>query len=116
MAKTVNDVVSEARILLNDTDPQLYRYSTADLVTYLNNALLEMRRIRPDAFRAYIGESTPSYTTTDLSSAFPVSEIFFTQCVFYVTGMAELRDDEFTVDGRAVTLMTQFSAKLLTVA
>lgn len=116
MAKTVSDVVSEARVLLQDTDAQLYRYSDDQLVAYLNNALLEARRIRPDLFRAYIGQAIPSYTSADLSADFPIDEMFFPQFVFYVTGSAELRDDEFTVDARAATLMNQFVAKMLTVA
>lgn len=116
MAKTVNSVISEARAILKDTDSQLLRYSTADLVEYFNNALLEARRIRPDLFRAYIGQSVPSYTESDLSSPFPIDEMFFPQFVHYVAGTAELRDDEFSVDARAVTLLNQFIAKMLTVA
>jgi len=116
MAKTVGDAISEARTILHDTDSQLYRYSDDDLVAYLNNALLEARRIRPDLFRAYINQSIPSFTTADFASAFPVDEMFFPQFVFYVAGSAELRDDEFTVDARAATLLNQFVAKLLTVA
>lgn len=116
MAKLVSDVVSEARTVLHDTNAQLYRYSDEDLVAYLNNALLEARRLRPDLFRSYIGLPVPSFTTAELDSAFPIDEMFFPQFVFYVAGSAELRDDEFTVDARAATLMSQFVAKLMTVA
>jgi len=115
MAKTVGDVVSEARIILQDTESQLYRYSDAELVTYLNNALLEARRIRPDLFRAYIGQAVPSYTASDIAQDFPLDNMFFPQMVFYVVGSAELRDDEFAVDGRGGTLLTQFIAKTMTV-
>lgn len=117
MAKTVSDAISEARVLLHDTDPQLYRYSDAELLDYLNNAILETRRIRPDLFRAYLGQPLPSYADgDDLSVAFPIDEMFFPQFVFYIAGFAELRDDEFTVDARAATLLNQFAAKMLTVA
>jgi len=117
MAKTVSDAITEARVLLHDTDPQLFRYSTPELLSYLNNALLETRRLRPDLFRAYIGQPVPSYADgDDLSVAFPIDEMFFPQVVFYITGSAELRDDEFTVDARAATLLNQFAAKMLTVA
>lgn len=116
MAKTVGDVISDARALLQDTYSSGYRYSTADLYAYLNTALLEMRRVRPDIFRSYIGQVTPSFQEGDEAEPFPVSELFFSPVVFYVTGFAELRDDEFTVDARAITLMNQFVAKLVTVA
>jgi len=116
MAKTVGDVITAARGVLQDRNAQLYRYATVDLFTYLNDALLEMRRSRPDLFFNFIGEDTPSFEPGDELEPFPVSTLFFTPTVFYVAGRAELRDDEFTVDARAVTLMQQFTAKLLTVA
>lgn len=116
MAKTVGNVIEEARAILQDTSSQVYRYSTADLFAYLNNALLEMRRVRPDLFYAYIGADTPEFVPGDEAELFPISAMYFTPVVFYVAGTAELRDDEFTVDARAVTLMQQFTAKLLTVA
>lgn len=112
---TVGDAIDQARTLLHDRNAQLYRYSTADLVAYLNNGLLEARRVRPDLFRAYIGQSVPQFTTADLLEEFPIDPMFFPQLVFYITGFAELRDDEFAVDNRAVTLMTQFTTKMLTV-
>ena len=120
MAKTIDDAIAEARAILQDTSPTgaEYRYSTPDLVSYLNNALLEMRKLRPDLFRTYYGADTPSYTESDLGGnvLFPVDNMFFPPAVFYMVGTAELRDDEFTVDSRAVTLMSQFTAKLVTVA
>lgn len=112
MAKTAADVISDARALLQDTDPQLYRYSTADLIAYLNTALLEAKKLRPDLFVDYIGQETPSFTEGTLSGVFPIDDMYFSSIVFYVVGFAELRDDEFTVDARASTLMNQFVAKL----
>lgn len=121
MAKTVADALNDARALLQDTgaDNNPVRYSQDDLVAYFNSALIELRRLRPDAFLALYdvvpGEvDIPAYNTgQDLTAeAFPVDLQFFTPVVFFITGMAELRDDEFTVDGRAVTVMQQFEAKL----
>lgn len=111
MAKTASDVINDARAILQDTDSQLYRYSTADLVSYLNTALLEAKRLRPDLFVSYIGEDVPSFTEGTLNSDFPIDEMYFSPIVFYVVGFAELRDDEFTVDARAATLMNQFTSK-----
>lgn len=115
MAKTVGDAIAEARAILHDTTEQVYRYTTADLYAYLNNALLETRRVRPDLFRAYLGTDTPEFAPGDEGEAFPIDAMYFTPVVLYIAGTAELRDDEFTVDARAVTLMQQFAAKLLMV-
>ena len=118
--KTIDNAIAEARAILQDTDPTgpANRYSTADLVAYLNNGLLEARKLRPDLFREYYGVDTPSYEEADLGqdTPFPIDGMYFSPIVFYITGSAELRDDEFTVDARAVTLMGQFTAKLVTVA
>jgi len=112
--KTAADVISDARAILQDTDSQLYRYSTEDLVQYLNTALLEAKKLRPDLFLDYIGLDVPNFTTSNLDGDFPIDEMYYSPCVFYVVGFAELRDDEFTVDARAATLMNQFVAKLRT--
>lgn len=81
---------------------------------YFNSALLELRRLRPDAFLGGFEDPIPMLSINDDLTAvtFPVDEQFFTPVVFFITGMAELRDDEFTVDGRAVTVMQQFTAKV----
>lgn len=112
--KTVGDVLSDARAILQDTSSEVYRYSTTDLVSYLNSALLEAKRLRPDLFTSYIGADAPSFTESDTAEDFPIDEMYFSPVVFYVVGFAELRDDEFTVDARAATLMNQFTAKLRT--
>lgn len=116
MAKTVADAVTEARAILQDNDTP-YRYSDADLVAYLNDGLLETRKIRPDLFRTYwgTGDAFPEFTSQDITDAtdFPIDDMFFTPVVYFIAGTAELRDDEFTVDARAATLLNQFNTKLL---
>ena len=116
MAKTVNDAVNEARAILQDVTSQSFRYSTADLIAYLNDALLDARRIRPDLFYGMYDQDVPSFTESDLAEEFPIDGMYFTAVVFYMCGTAELRDDEFTQDGRAVSLLQQFSTRLLTVS
>lgn len=116
MAKTVSDAVTSARVILQDQDTP-YRYSDEELVNYLNDALLEARKIRPDLFRAYWGTDTafPEFTTADIASGtlIPIDNMFYNPLTYFMAGSAELRDDEFTVDNRAVTLMNQFSTKML---
>jgi len=38
---------------------------------------------------------------------------FYNALVHYVTGMAEIVDDEYTVDGRAAMLLGQFKANVI---
>jgi hypothetical protein len=48
MALTIGGLISEARTVLQDVDA--VRYSDDDMVRYFNDALLQARAKRPDAF------------------------------------------------------------------
>lgn len=131
MAKTYQNLITEARELLQDTRTE-YRYTDAVLLNKLNRALQELGRLRPDAFtdrfndetgdilvpEVVVDDATPDSdpdvldATEDaevaLSSTIDWPMMFYPAVVAYVTGAAELIDDEFTDDGRAVTLMASF--------
>jgi hypothetical protein len=111
MAKrTINDVIDQARIILQDKVTP-YRYSDEELVSFFNNALYELKRLRPDAWLGSLGKDLDLYApiATDLAKEVPFSSIFFQPVVAYVAGYAELRDDEFVVDNRAGLLMSSFT-------
>lgn len=109
-SRTVGEVVVEARALLQD-QREPFRYPTAELVSYVTAAVAEAHRIRPDI---YLGRamSPPIYTETALSARVAVPDMYFPQVVNYVVGRAELRDDKFATDGRAMTLITAFGVSL----
>lgn len=113
MARTVQDLITEARSYIQDTEAGSYRYTDADLVNYLNNAILEIRRVRPDAFYGAYDDPTPQFTTSTLTSNFPLDEQFFFPTAHFIAGSAALRDDEHTVDARAIGLLNSFTSKLL---
>lgn len=108
MPRTVGDVITAVRVILNDADGD--RYTDAQLIADFNSATSTAKSLRPDAFR--LGEVLPAYDDTELAEDFPLSEIFFQPFVYYIAGTAELRDDEFAVDGRAMTLLTAFRRDL----
>lgn len=123
MAKTYEDVVTEARVLLQDTDSTSYRWSDAVLLAIYNRALQALIRIRPDAcYDLFTGNSlnvpllvdgTPGAGETDWADTFALEMQFFPPLVHYVVGMAEVVDDEYTKDGRAAMLLNQFKASVL---
>ena len=108
MAKTVGDTITEARVILNDSAGA--RYTDVQLVAAFNNAISEAKSLRPDMF--VFGEALPQYTTADFGQPFPLPQIVFQSFVYFLAGDAELRDDEFAVDGRAMTLLGAFKQKL----
>jgi hypothetical protein len=119
MSRTVGGLIAEARQLLNDTVPisGLPRFPDGDLVNALNDAMVQTRSKRPDAFLKFgLRQPVPAYVLPDDSSTeFPFEDQFYPALLFYIVGRSELTEDTFSDDGRAVTLMSKFTSQLLRV-
>ena len=123
MAKTYQDVVTEARELLLDTDSTSYRYSNTTLIGMYNRGLQSLARIRPDAcYDLYddnslnvpeLVETAPGSGQVIWTANFGLEMQFFNPLVHYVVGMAEIVDDEYTNDGRAAMLLGQFNRNII---
>lgn len=133
VTKTLDDLVNECRLTVNDQQYP-YRYADSTVILKINTALREVYRYRPDA---YIGNFTTgvlsanlanTYAKTDLQNydgaanptppvpvtPFPLDDrLFFGPIVFYVIGLLELGDDEFADNNRAMTLLTAFRGMLI---
>lgn len=112
---TVGEVLGQVRVLLQDKDPDAYRYSNDDLIQSLNEGLLEARRIRPDLYRGRLN-LVPQYTTADLTKPIAFEAMYRPALVNYVAGRIQLQDDEATNDARASIFMQNFTTKLLGLA
>ena len=112
MLEKVSDYVDYARELLQDTKDTPYRYSDASLVRALGLSLPEAKKLRPDLF---INVTIPAITAND-STLVPMDEMYRTALVYYMCGIAQLRDDEEVQDQRAAAFLTMFQAKLTTVS
>lgn len=124
MAKTLDDLVSEVRLMLKDRRAP-FRYSDDDIVEGVNTALREVKRLRPDAFLSFTNETEPVFSQTTMPdfsaadlgliplTAFPIDEIFYNAVLYHVVGKIQLGDDEFAVDNRAMTLLAAFRQQLL---
>lgn len=120
--KSLDDALTEIRALINDSDSAGYRFTDALVISKINTALLEIRKLRPDAF---IGNFTQGSLTNAGVTFFQVSDIgitaawpcdinhFFTPVIFYVAGILELSDDEFADDNRAMTVLAAFQKQLM---
>jgi len=110
---TVTDYVAEARILLQDTIPT-YRYSDANLVAYLNLAIMTARRNRADLFMEVT--SIPQFVAADVAAgtAFAMDVQYRVAFLFFMVGFAQLRDAEDTQDERAAAFVAKFTQQLLT--
>jgi hypothetical protein len=125
VAKSYEDLVTEARQLLQDTNPDISeRFTDAFLINQLNRGLQELGRIRPDAFidlfdrnslnvPEVIESGTPVAPQVIWTDDIQFEGLFYTPLVFYITGSSEITDDEFTMDGRAGLLLGQFKATVI---
>lgn len=122
--KSLDDAVNEIRMLINDNDPDGYRFTQQQVLDKLNTALLEVYRYRPDAYVGNFSQgilsatSVLSYAPSDLGqlplTPYPLDiRLFFSPVVMYVVGMLDLTDDEFADDNRAMTVLQSFRNQLI---
>lgn len=107
---TLSDLVTEAREFLQD-EVTPYRFSDDRIYRIINNAFAEAYRIRPDIFIG-VNFIIPMYTPADSATDFPLDRRYFPAFVDFVVATIEMADDEFTVDGRASTMLNIFQARL----
>lgn len=106
---TVNDVITEVRTLLQDTDSAGFRYSNSSIYQALNEGLLEAARLRPDFFR---GIPIPQYGSSGSGDPILFPPTFIPALINYVCGRIQLRDDEATNDQRASVFIMSFKQTL----
>ncbi len=130
--QTIDQLVQDARRVVNDSLLP-YRNSDDTYVDYLNEALLAVYSVRPDAFIGNFQQGILSflgviqYTTADLQmidgvanptppvppTPFPIdTRFFYNPVVAYVGGRIELADDEFTDQSRSAQLLASMSMQL----
>lgn len=112
MLDVVSDYIDYARELLQDTKNSPYRFSDTSLVRALALSLPEAQKLRPDLF---INVTIPTISAND-GTAVPMDPMYRTALVYYMVGIAQLRDDEEVQDQRAAAFLGMFQAKLTTVS
>lgn len=105
----VSSLIIEAREHIQDLVAP-YRYSDDALVRYLNTGVQLARTDRPDYFLA---ELTTPLTSYALNSTLAVDSQLEPLLVYFIAGSAELRDDEFAEDSRAMGLINMFRVLLV---
>jgi len=118
VAKTYENLITESRELLQDTDTDVQRYTDVVLLNILNRGLQDLSRMRPDAFYDVFLANSLNVPRIVVSGAvagelnwtdpFAAELQFYAPLVGYVTGVAEIFDDEYTTDSRAALLLAQF--------
>jgi hypothetical protein len=110
---TVADYVADARTILQDLVPD-YRYDNSSMLTALNAAMLEARRIKPELF-VYNWEfngQVQSFTEVD-ETYVEIEPQFRLAIVHGLIGHALERDQEDYQDQRATAFLALFTQGLV---
>jgi len=109
MATTFNQVISDARVDLNDVAGT--RYSGADMLRFANDGIREVKKVRPDLFFGSYTASLSTYLGTD---NIPIDDLYVTFVKDYVVFRAGLREDEENSAVRATAFFQRFKNGLMT--
>lgn len=109
MARTVQQLIDRVQEILQDEMGT--RYTVPQILQHTVDALQTARSVRPDL---YVGSyATPLPDTLAAVDPLPLPDQLFASACYYVSGACELRDDEFAVDNRAMTLQAAYTKKLV---
>lgn len=89
---TPAEIISGARIVLNDTDATAYRYSDADLLTYVNDAVKSAATLRSDWFTSIVSVAC---TAGQCEQTVSVANAHALLDVISITGGSALRPFDF---------------------
>lgn len=109
MARTCQQVIDRVAEVLQDEAH--VRYTEPQILNQIVDAIVQIRAVRPDVFVA--SYTTPLPDSLSAATPLPVPDQYFTGICYYAAGCLELRDDEFAVDGRAMTLRDALVKKLV---
>lgn len=104
---TLQNVIDSARVVLQDADK--IRYTDAQLLEYANDGIVLGFKYRPD-FR--LGNYTVALGTYGASDQVPFPLQYQQLLKHYVVARSELRDDEYSQDGRAAVLLGLFEKEM----
>ena len=104
---TLQNVIDGARVVLQDADK--VRYTDAQLLGYANDGIVLGFKYRPD-FR--LGNYTVALGTYVAADQVPFPVQYQHLLKYYVVSSAELRDDEYSQDGRAAALLGLFEKEM----
>lgn len=105
----LSEAMVDIRSILQDEQTP-YRYPDATVRAGLNDGLATAYSMRPDLFIGAFASGPPRVTAS--TGELPLEPMYQSALVRYAAGWCELRDDEFTTDGRATVLRNEFVARL----
>jgi ABC-type transporter Mla subunit MlaD len=109
MPTTFNQIISDARVDLNDVAAT--RYSAADMLRFANDGIREVKKVRPDLFFGAYTTALSTYLGTD---NIPLDDLYVTFMKDYIVFRAGMREDEENSAARATAFFQRFKSGLMT--
>lgn len=103
----MDQLIAKARDPLNDAARE--RWSDPDLLGFAVDGLMTVRAGRPDLF---IGNWSPDFAALTLVSTFPLNDHYALAVADYVSGRANLRDEQDADAGRAEAFLKLALARI----
>jgi hypothetical protein len=111
-ALTYAQLLTQVRTIVQD-QVQPFRYQDSELYFALTEAMADARMLRPDLFLAMGLDAAPFLVTPAMANdQFPIAWQYVPAFIDYIIGRAEGRDDTYTDDSRAATLMARFVQRM----
>lgn len=110
MAVTIQTVIDLARLTLNDDDK--IRWPDAEMLSYAQDGLDTVFRLRPDLFHGQFATLFDSSALV-VGSTFPIENRFRRTVADYLIMRAESKDEEAVSTGRASQSAQYFERMLL---
>lgn len=104
---TFQNVIDSARVDLQDSGKT--RYTDAQLLAHANDGVALAFKWRPE-FR--LGNYTVAIGSYTLSDTVPFPVQYQHLLTYYIISRAEMRDDEYVLDGRAAALLGLFEKEI----
>lgn len=111
MSRTYQNAADRARSMaLNDAAKE--RWADADLIGFANDAILVLRRDRPDLFIGQFAALPSSTEVVSGATALPVPDEYFVPIVDYVVARAHGRDSEDAAQELVPVFLGEFKGSL----
>jgi hypothetical protein len=107
MASTMQQIIDRTRPHLKD--PNKTRFTDAQCLDALNDALRESRRFRPDLWH---GSLNAAFAARVAGDAWPIDETYEAAAIKCLIFWCDSRNSEFNDDGRAIAFMKMWQGYL----
>lgn len=104
MSTLFSKVVSDARVDLNDEGS--VRFTDAQMISYANDGVREIKKVRPDLF---FGSYSTALSTYTISDNVPVNDLYVQFLKDYIVFRCGMREDETNSVQRTAGFYARFT-------